>query len=99
MAARPADAPFGILEPVHRAALAAQPLGSLASWAQYALLPLIPLYLQAYLLVGQTPHPGLRLALGGIGIAVLVHGWLSFRFTSECLAGIESRGAGREAWV
>lgn len=77
--------PLGILESVHTAALAAAPLGSLDSWIHYAILPAIPLYLQAYVLVGPqgASSRALRAALGMLGIALMVRGWLSYRFTGE----------------
>lgn len=82
--------PFGILNPIHRIALRAQPLTlDLVMWFNWLVLPLIPLVLMSYILVGgpkdklaRESRP-IRAALAVAGWTMMTHSFLTRRFTSE----------------
>lgn len=82
--------PFGILNPIHRIALRAQPLTpDLVMWFNWLVLPLVPLILMSYLLVGgpkdklaRESRP-IRAALAVAGWTMLTHSFLTRRFTSK----------------
>lgn len=82
--------PFGFLNPIHHYILAnAEPL-TLATFPSYILIPLIPLFLQAYLLFDDgTQHQ--RMALGAVTVAMMLRGWTGYRF----IGGYEYDRAGR----
>jgi hypothetical protein len=84
-----ASGPFGILEPIHAAGLRGQPVGSPASWLHFAIIPLVPIYLQAYLLVGDRSTRGLRAALGVLSLGLMWRAWSGWRFDRECASGVE----------
>lgn len=86
-------APFGILNPIHRICLRAEPLTpDLLLWFSWLVLPLIPLIVISYILVGgpkdrlaQKSRP-LRIALAVVGWSMLTQSFLTRRFTSELTA-------------
>ncbi|WVQ74502.1 hypothetical protein IAR50_004103 [Cryptococcus sp. DSM 104548] len=72
-------APFGFLEPLHGYVLAhSEPL-TLNNWWRLAVLPTVPLFLQAVLLRKEGTRKD-RIALGVLGIALLWHACLRYRF-------------------
>ncbi|ODO04726.1 hypothetical protein I350_05336 [Cryptococcus amylolentus CBS 6273] len=72
-------APFGFLEPLHAYVLAhSEPL-TWSNWWRLAVLPTIPLFLQAVLLRKEGTRKD-RLALAVVGIALLWHACLRYRF-------------------
>jgi hypothetical protein len=81
------DAPYGVFEFLHRWGLRGASLETAPvwGWIELMVLPLIPLYIQAYLLVGtgQSSTRVLRAALALITVALMARGWTSWRFTSE----------------
>ncbi|EKD03233.1 hypothetical protein A1Q2_02454 [Trichosporon asahii var. asahii CBS 8904] len=100
--------PFGILNPIHRIALRAQPLTpDLLMWFNWLVLPLVPLVLISYLLVGgpkdklaRESRP-IRAALAVAGWTMLTHSFLTRRFTTLLKDPVVDpwMALGRPRWV
>lgn len=91
---------FGPLNALHATALMGHPLSlSLRVVLLYAVVPLFPLYLQAFLLLGEQSRRirALRMALGGAAVAGIVKAWLSFRFTGGS-GRLDRVGEGERGW-
>lgn len=86
--------PFGILNPIHQICLNAKPLTpDLLVWFQWLVLPLIPLFIISYVLLGgpndklARESRSIRAALAVAGWAMLTHSFLTRRFTSGIALG------------
>lgn len=84
--------PFGLLAPVHEAALRGVDLATPQRMAEYFLLPSIAVWIQAMLLVqqgarGTKRQEGsnrvLRLGMGVIALSLMARSYFSYRFTGE----------------
>lgn len=84
--------PFGLLAPVHEAALRGRDLGTPQHMAEYFLLPSLGMWFQAYLLVregargSKRPDNGsrlVRLAAGIVTLSLMARSYFSYRFHGE----------------
>lgn len=93
--------PFGLLAPVHEAALRGVDLAQPQRLAEYFLLPAFAVWVQAFLLVqegerGSKRQEGsnrlLRLAAGVVALMLMARSYFSYRFTGESRVCAECRG-------
>lgn len=93
--------PFGLLAPVHEAALRGADLATPQRMAEYFLLPSIAVWFQAFLLVqqgarGTKRQDGsnrlLRLAAGVVSLSLMARSYFSYRFTGESRVCAPSSG-------
>lgn len=85
------EQPFGpLLSPLHHYILrTAEPI-TLSNAHQLAIIPLIPLGLQAYLLQYEGTRIW-RMAVGMVGVTLMMNAWMSYRFVRKSPLALHCR--------
>lgn len=73
------SSPFGVLEPIHSYILSNTEQLSWSNWWKLFVIPFIPLYLQVLLLRREHTRKE-RVVLAGLGLGLLWHAGLRYRF-------------------
>lgn len=80
------SSPFGLLEPIHTYILSNTEQLSWSNWWKLFVIPFIPLYLQVLLLRRERTRKE-RVALALLGLGLLWHAGLRYRFLRGFYAG------------